>query len=53
MLLPTLVVLLTGLVVIFAGAILLTVARDLNEGHPTAGPGATQAVDEQRSVDRR
>jgi len=53
MLLPTLVVLLTGLAVIFVGAILLTVARDLNDGHPMAGPGATQKVGEQRRVDHR
>ena len=53
MLLPTLVVLLTGLAVIFVGAILLTVARDLNDGHPMAGPGARQRVGEQRRVDRR
>ena len=53
MFLSTLVILLTGLAVIFVGAILLTVARDLNEGHPMAGPGATQAVGEQRRVDRR
>ena len=55
MFLSTLVILLTGLAVIFVGAILLMVARDLNEGHPMAnpGPGATQAVGEQRRVDRR
>ena len=53
MLLPTLVALLTGLAVIFVGAILLRVTRDLNEAHPTADPGATQVVGEQRPVDRR
>jgi hypothetical protein len=52
MLLSTLVVLLTGLAVIFVGAILLRVIHDLNEAQPMAGPGATQPVGEQRRVDR-